>query len=122
MRCISRRLNEHYRRLLKEVRLSTAFKDFDPARLSCIDLNKLVVFMAVHRSKSASGAAVLLGVTQPAISNTLSDLRTFFGDELFVRRGKRLHPTPHANAIAEYLERSLNLLEEAFNIFSVRLR
>ncbi|WP_455887790.1 LysR family transcriptional regulator [Pseudomonas rustica] len=101
--------------------MSTAFKDFDPARLRCLDLNKLVVFMAVHRSKSASGAAVMLGVTQPAISNTLSDLRTFFGDELFVRRGRRLHATAHANAIAGYLERSLKLLEEAFNRFSAQL-
>ena len=99
--------------------MSTENYDFDPARLRCLDLNKLVVFVAVHRARSASAAARMLGVTQPAISNTLSDLRTFFGDELFVRRGNRLHATTQANAIAALLERSLHLLEETFNRFAL---
>ncbi|MFJ4052661.1 LysR family transcriptional regulator [Pseudomonas sp. NPDC089743] len=96
------------------------YTDFDPARLRCLDLNKLVVFIAVHRSSSASDAAATLSVTQPAISNTLSDLRDFFGDELFVRRGKRLHATPRADAIARYLEHSL--IEEVFGRFSIQFR
>ncbi|PYB81069.1 hypothetical protein DMX11_03160 [Pseudomonas sp. LB-090624] len=121
MRCISSRPDEN-RRLLREVRLSTVRSDFDPIRLRCLDLNKLVVFMVVHRSKSASCAALMLGVTQPAISNTLRDLRTFFGDELFVRRGRQLHATSHANAIAGHLERSLSLLVEALGKFSASPR
>jgi len=98
--------------------LSTGYCDFDLARLRGFDLNKLVVFVAVHRSNSASAAARMLGVTQPAISNTLSDLRSFFGDVLFIRRGNRLHATRQANTIAAHLERSMHLLEEIFTEFA----
>ncbi|MFR0717560.1 LysR family transcriptional regulator [Enterobacterales bacterium BD_CKDN230030183-1A_HGKHYDSX7] len=84
----------------------------DLAELRRADLNKLVVFVAVYRERSASHAAVQLGVKQPAISNTLAELRRFFDDELFVRRGRQLQATSRAEAIFKALEPALELLSE----------
>ncbi|EJT85955.1 leucine transcriptional activator [Pseudomonas putida S11] len=53
-----------------------------------------------------------LGVKQPAISNTLAELRRFFDDELFVRRGRQLQATSRAEAILKALEPALELLSE----------
>jgi len=94
------------------------FNSFDPKLLRRLDLNKLVVFIAVYRSRSASTAAAMLGVSQPAISNTLRDLRDFFADDLFLRRDKRLHATPQAHKIAKVLEPSLSILGDVFSQFS----
>lgn len=51
-----------------------------------IDLNLLVVFDAVMRASSATGAAARLNMTQPAISHALSRLRGALKNES-CRRG-----------------------------------
>mgnify|MGYP000137206312 CR=1 FL=1 len=43
-----------------------------------IDLNLLVVFDAIARCRSVSKAAVLLSLSQPAVSHALNRLRDFF--------------------------------------------
>ncbi|MCS6764167.1 MAG: LysR family transcriptional regulator [Candidatus Protistobacter heckmanni] len=45
-------------------------------------------------------AAEQLGVTQSAMSHSLSRLRTWFADPLFVRVGSAMQPTPRALELA----------------------
>lgn len=69
----------------------------DPNRL---DLNLLAVFQEVYRERQISGAARRLGLTQSAVSNALARLRRAFEDELFVRTGRGMQPTPFAEQVA----------------------
>lgn len=64
-----------------------------------IDLNLLVVFDAVARCRSVSKAAVLLSLSQPAVSHALNRLRDLTGDRLFVRGRSGFTPTPRAEAM-----------------------
>jgi DNA-binding transcriptional LysR family regulator len=63
-------------------------------RFKQLDLNLLVVFSALMETRSVTRTAERLGLTQPAASASLRRLRAFFGDELLVQVGKRMHPTP----------------------------
>ena len=59
-----------------------------------IDLNQLVVFQQLMVERRVSKVAENLGLTQPAVSNTLAKLRRQFGDDLFVRTPAGMMPTP----------------------------
>jgi DNA-binding transcriptional LysR family regulator len=61
-----------------------------------IDLNLMVAFEALMEARSVSGAAVRLGISQPAMSGALARLRTLFDDALFVRSGQVMLPTVRA--------------------------
>lgn len=76
-------------------------------RAGRIDLNLLFTLQAIFESGNLSKAAVALGVSQPAISQSLGKLREHFGDELFVRSGKALLPTPRALALQPMVARLL---------------
>lgn len=69
-----------------------------------VDLNLLVVFDALLRTRSVSRAARQLRMSQPATSLALNRLRKTFGDPLFVRTSRGIHPTPFSEAMAAPLE------------------
>jgi LysR family transcriptional regulator, mexEF-oprN operon transcriptional activator len=73
--------------------------DINEAHFRRIDLNALIVFMAVMRERSATRAAERLLVGQPAVSHALNNLRALFADQLFVRTGAGMVPTPRAEDI-----------------------
>ena len=50
-----------------------------------LDLNLLLVFTALLRERSVTRAAKRLLLGQPAMSASLARLRSFIGDDLFVR-------------------------------------
>ncbi|WP_235811295.1 LysR family transcriptional regulator [Pseudomonas syringae group genomosp. 3] len=75
----------------------------DEKLLLSIDLNFLLVLSVVYRERGVSRAADCLNVTQPAVSNTLSKLRIYFCDPLFIRQGRGLEPTSTAVQIMERL-------------------
>lgn len=81
--------------------------------ISSVNLNLLVAFDALMREQSVTRAARRAGVTQPAMSNTLSQLRSLFDDALFVRHRTGLTPTARARALAEPIRQGLRLLEGA---------
>lgn len=58
------------------------------------DFNRLRVFFHVVKAGSVSAAAGELHVTQSAVSQSLSKLEAELGVQLFVRRPRRLSPTP----------------------------
>ncbi len=78
-----------------------------------LDLNLLRVLAAVYRTGSVTAAGQQLALSQPATSNALARLREFFGDELFVRSPRGLHPTHAAQRIAPAVIAHLQALESA---------
>jgi DNA-binding transcriptional LysR family regulator len=82
--------------------------------LRALDLNLLKVFDVVMAERSLTRAAHLLSITQPAVSNSLRRLREALGDELLVRKGRTLEPTPRAQelwpAVRDMLQRLQNAL------------
>ena len=76
-----------------------------------LDLNLLRVLAAIYRTGSVTAAGQQLALSQPATSNALARLREFFGDELFVRSPRGLHPTRTAQRIAPAVIAHLQALE-----------
>jgi DNA-binding transcriptional LysR family regulator len=68
-------------------------------------VTEIETFRALMSSGSARKAAALLGVTQPAISQSLKRLENEAGFALFQRLRGRLHPTPEAKALLVEVER-----------------
>ncbi|MEX0305007.1 MAG: LysR family transcriptional regulator [Leisingera sp.] len=76
-----------------------------------LDGHILRTFLAILENSSVSIAAEKLGVTQPAVSHTLSRLRKVLGDPLFVRSGQGLMPTETALALKEPVQKALDRLK-----------
>lgn len=64
--------------------------------ISGVDLNLLVAFDALMEHRNVTRAARAIGLSQPAMSNALSRLRDLFADQLLVRSGPGMSPTPRA--------------------------
>ncbi len=69
------------------------------------DLNLLLILDAMYEERSTVVVARRLNISQPTVSFSLNKLREFFGDELFVRQGSRMQPTPFAETIYEPVRR-----------------
>lgn len=69
-------------------------------------LRDIEVFRAIMTSGSTSKAAALLGISQPAVSQSLRKLETQAGLSLFERVRGRLNPTPEARAFLQEVDRS----------------
>jgi DNA-binding transcriptional LysR family regulator len=83
------------------------------ASLRNTDLNLLLVFDALYRSKSTTRAADELHLTQPSVSNALKRLRTLFEDELFVSTREGMLPTTRATEIAPLVSEGLSSFRQA---------
>lgn len=66
-----------------------------------LDLNLLPVFDALIRVRNVSRAAEELDMSQSAVSHALKRLRLFFGDQLFLKTGSGMQPTPRALELLE---------------------
>lgn len=66
-----------------------------------LDLNLLLLLDELLRTGNLSAVARKLSMSQPSASAGLSKLRYFFRDELFVRTGRGLRPTPFAQTLAQ---------------------
>ena len=66
-----------------------------------LDLNLLTALDALLEEGSVAGAADRLHLTPPAMSRALSRIRRVTGDQILVRTGRTMTPTPHALAIRE---------------------
>lgn len=85
--------------------------DNTPAQLRSVDLNLLTVFDAVMQERNITRAAQLLGMSQPAVSNAVSRLKMVFNDELFVRYGRGIKPTPRAGQLFGSIRQALQLVQ-----------
>ena len=86
---------------------------FDDAKLRRLDLTLLLVFEEAMATGKLSAAARRLGLTQSAISHAVTRLRDAFGDELFIRASRGVHPTPRALAMREQVSEALRLINGA---------
>ncbi|PRY44740.1 LysR family transcriptional regulator [Umezawaea tangerina] len=66
-----------------------------------LDLNLLTALDALLEEGSVTGAADRLHLSAPAMSRTLGRIRRATGDQILVRTGRTMTPTPHATAIRE---------------------
>jgi len=96
-----------------------------------LDLNLLITLDALLEEGSVMGAAERLRLSSSAVSRSLGRLRRLSGDDILVRSGRLMIPTPYALAIHEDvrglvrqarnilqpdLELDVALLERAFTI------
>ena len=78
--------------------------------LRSLDLNLLTVFEAIYEIGTVTGAGSRLALSKSATSHALSRLREACGDELFVRAGQGLAPTPTASALYPAIKQALEAL------------
>ncbi len=85
--------------------------------LAAVDLNLLVSLDLLLEEGSVRGAARRAGVSPSAMSHTLARLRELLDDELLVRAGRGMVPTPRAEALVvpvkELLAQTRTLLSSA---------
>lgn len=76
-------------------------------RFDGLDLNLLVAFEALFEERNVSAAARRLHLTQPAVTGALNRLRDYFRDDLLVLHGRKMQPTPKAEALSGPVRRAL---------------
>ncbi|NCG20623.1 MAG: LysR family transcriptional regulator [Rhodobacterales bacterium] len=75
--------------------------------LKQMNLNLLLSLDALLSEQNVTWAAKKIGVTQSAMSRNLASLRVLLHDELLVRVGNAMQPTPYALSIQAGLHRNL---------------
>ncbi|ODP35681.1 LysR family transcriptional regulator [Pandoraea sp. ISTKB] len=81
--------------------------------LRSLDLNLLLVFESLLRTRSTTVTAEELNLTQSAVSNALKRLRLAFGDPLFVKTPQGMLPTDLAASLAPPVTEGLGLIRGA---------
>lgn len=80
-----------------------------------LDLNLLTALDALLEENSVAGAAERLALSAPAMSRTLGRIRRVTGDQILVRTGRTMVPTPYALAIRgevhDLVQRARGVLE-----------
>ena len=77
-----------------------------------LDGRLLKLLVTLVETSSVTQTAQALGVTQSAVSHQLDRLRTIAGDELFVKSGRGIVATAHAESLAISARNLLTQLEE----------
>ena len=88
----------------------------EPTRLSGLNLNALVALDALLNERNVTRAAKRIGITQPAMSQSLARLRELFDDPLLVRKGRSMVLTPRAEAMLLPLSDALLSVERALQL------
>jgi len=76
-----------------------------------VNLNLLLVFVAMHQHRSVTRAGEAMGLSQPAMSAALSRLRALFNDPLFIRTGALMEPTPRAEQLSPAIHEVARMIE-----------
>ena len=82
-------------------------------QLAQVDLNLLVALDALLQEGSVTKAARRVGISQPAMSNALKRLRKMLDDEILVRSGSTMVPTPRAMELAGPVHDALTTIQQA---------
>jgi len=80
-----------------------------------LDLNLLTVLDALLEEGSVLGAADRLRLSSPAVSRSLGRIRRLTGDDILVRTGRTMTPTPYALAVRD---RVGDLVREARDVLA----
>ena len=76
------------------------------------DLNLFTVFEAIYQERNLTRAADKIAMSQPAASNALNRLRSVLEDDLFVRQGNTMQPTPKSRELYTSISQALELIRE----------
>ncbi|MFF8264885.1 LysR family transcriptional regulator [Streptomyces virginiae] len=76
-----------------------------------LDLNLLTALDALLEEGSVAGAAARLHVTAPAMSRSLGRIRHTTGDQILVRTGRTMTPTPYAIAVRAQVHELLHQVQ-----------
>ncbi|MFK0011374.1 LysR family transcriptional regulator [Streptomyces sp. NPDC091027] len=76
-----------------------------------LDLNLLAALDALLEEGSVAGAAERMHVTAPAMSRSLGRIRRTTGDQILVRTGRTMTPTPYAIAVREEVHHLLHQVQ-----------
>ena len=79
---------------------------------------KLKVFKAVAECHSFTLAARQLGISQPAVSQNISDLERMSGTQLFVRAKGEVSLTPAGRLFESLADRVIQSYEDLNSVFS----
>ncbi|TCB79184.1 LysR family transcriptional regulator [Acinetobacter sp. ANC 4173] len=85
--------------------------DMDLANFYRIDINLYPLFIAIFELKSISKAAHMLNITQSAASHALQRLRLQLQDDLFIRAGHKMLPTPFAEQSYPIIKNALHAIQ-----------
>ena len=77
-----------------------------------LDLNLLVVLDALLEERGVNATSRRLGISQPNVSFALAKLRSFFDDDLLVRQGNRMQPTPTGERLRDPVRRILATVDD----------
>lgn len=80
-----------------------------------LDLNLLAALDALLEEGSVAGAAERMHVTAPAMSRSLGRIRRTTGDQILVRTGHTMTPTPYAVAVREQVHQ---LVQQALGVLA----
>ena len=80
--------------------------------LDHIDLNLLIYLDVLLRERNVTRSASLLGITQPAMSNSLKRLREAFNDPILVRTSDGMMPTERAMQMQSSVRQILASIEQ----------
>lgn len=81
-----------------------------------IDERHLIQLAAVVKTGGVTEAAALLGLSQPAVSRTLSMLEARIGEPLFIKGRRPLQPTPLGRALADHGQTMLSASRKASDV------
>lgn len=85
--------------------------DMDLATFYRIDINLYPLFIAIYELKSISKSAHILNITQSAASHALQRLRLQLQDDLFIRTGHKMLPTPFAEQSYPIIKKALHAIQ-----------
>jgi DNA-binding transcriptional LysR family regulator len=78
-----------------------------------MDLSDLQIFRSVVHEGGITRAAEKLNRVQSNITTRVRQLEQELGVDLFIREGKRMHPSPAGKRLLDYADRLLDLAQEA---------
>ena len=79
--------------------------------LRSVNLNLLPILQSLLATQNVTRAAEHLNMSQSAVSEALSKLRLQFNDEILIKVGREMRPTPLALAIEDQLDAALMSIE-----------
>jgi DNA-binding transcriptional LysR family regulator len=90
--------------------------DINKTEIRRLDMTMLLVFAETMRHRKLTLVAKRLGLTQSAISHTVSRLRDVFGDPLFLRKPYGIEPTSRALDLEPRIAAVLAMTQETLSV------
>jgi DNA-binding transcriptional LysR family regulator len=80
-----------------------------------LEVTQLRLVEALLESGSLTAAAHRIGLSQSAASHSLARLRDQLGDQLFVRTGNGMQPTPYGDQLSDSVRQALNMMRRSLS-------